>query len=227
MLNSETFEIERGRNAWPLSQRSRPHASRDYPDVPVMPETLLLVELKARERSVDLREISQLVLGDLGASLQILRRAAVESMSCLDLPIRIEDCISDLGLQTCLDVLARRILSRGMHQAAMETWRHSRRIAELCALEAMAMSSTVNQEEAYLVGLFHELGSLPRILGWDRLIMTMSDEEALGRRMAEDWRLPEFVTDYFRELSFKRGDSPWAKMVRDAHEHAPATPVSI
>ena len=48
------------------------------PAVPVMPETLLLLDLVAQEPTVDLRGMSQLVLDDMGATLQILRLAGRE-----------------------------------------------------------------------------------------------------------------------------------------------------
>ncbi len=59
---------------------------REFPDVPVLSETLLLMELKIRDRAVDLTEISHLVLSDLGAVLQIMRLAGREDGSAESRP---------------------------------------------------------------------------------------------------------------------------------------------
>ena len=63
-------------------------AAGSDPAIPIMQETLLLLDLAAQESSVDLREMSQLVLDDLGATLQILRLAGREYDNSHDRPLR-------------------------------------------------------------------------------------------------------------------------------------------
>jgi hypothetical protein len=58
------------------------------PAIPIMQETLLLLDLVVQEPSVDLREMSKLVLDDLGATLQILRLAGSEYSNSKDRPLR-------------------------------------------------------------------------------------------------------------------------------------------
>ena len=100
------------------------------PAVPVLPETLLAMELQLQQRSVDLHEVSQTVLGDLGATLAILRLAGQEHGSSEGRPARIEDCISGLGLKACLEAVASAASARGARQRAVQDlWAHSREIA--------------------------------------------------------------------------------------------------
>ena len=109
--NEKVFEIEAARNTLHF-QLHEPNLNRELdrelPDAPVMSDTLLMLELAVRERVVDLSEVTQLVLGDLGAAIQIMRLAGREGLSG-----RMENCISGLGVQACLDAVARRPIKRG------------------------------------------------------------------------------------------------------------------
>ena len=58
-----------------------------------MPETLLLMDLGALEKPVDLEEITQVVLSDPGATIQVLRLAGRERALGEEREARIEDCI--------------------------------------------------------------------------------------------------------------------------------------
>ena len=107
MLEKRVFEFGIARNAASPRSLVQLDLVRDFPDAPVLSETLLLMELKIRDRAVDLREISQLVLSDVGAVLQIMRLAGREDGSAENRPTRIEDCISGLGLQVCLEAMSR------------------------------------------------------------------------------------------------------------------------
>ncbi|HEY6489190.1 MAG: HDOD domain-containing protein [Terracidiphilus sp.] len=227
-LNERVFEVVAARSGVAGPQAGTLETLRELQDVPVLSETLLRVELMVRERSVDLREISTVVLSDLGATLQIMRLAGREDAFEDGRVPRIEDCISGLGVQACLEAIARRPLKPSTRPpAVIDTWAHARIIAENCKFLAEETSSfLVNPDEAYLVGLFHELGTLPAILGWNRSFAVPADPAVAGLRMAQAWSLPACVAEYFSELRSHAAGHRWSAVVEQAHpdaQYAPST----
>lgn len=219
MRNERVFEIGIARNALSAGQLSQFDLVRDLPDVPVMSETLLLMELMVRERTVDLGGISQLVLGDLGAALQVLRRAGREDAYADGLPARIEDCIAGLGLHACLEAMSKRTIRRSArHPEMIEAWAHARRVAENCRSLAEETAFSINPDDAYLVGLFHGIGSLPAALGWDRTVQISGGPETIGLRMAQAWALPRCIAEYFTPLRPISNANLWREIVRQAHQ---------
>jgi hypothetical protein len=221
VLEKTVFEIGGRHNALSDNRLSEHEVLRHLPDVPVLPETLLLMELKVHEPHVSLREISQLLLGDFGAALQIFRLADHEYGSAAGRPDRIEDCISDLGLQACLEAASRKTVNRGPGKGAIfDAWAHARTIGNYCSLLAEETSATIIPGEAYLTGLFHELGSLPALLGWDWMGQGASDPASMGLRMADEWALPRCVRDFFSEMHVPGSTNQWSEVVELAHQLA-------
>jgi hypothetical protein len=192
----------------------------DFPDTPVLPETLLLLELQLQEPSVDLSAMSQLILGDLGATVQILRLAGREYGHAEDRPNRMEDCIADLGLEACLEAVSARTVTRGVrHGWLQETWAHSLQVAQYCKLIAQQMSD-LNPEEAYIVGLLHSLGSLPSVLGWGWKESKIQDDYLGGFKLAKKWFLPDFLTTSLNDLHTNGCEMLWPNIMRTAHQLA-------
>jgi len=184
-----------------------------------MPETLLLLDLGAQEASVDLHAMTQIVLSDSGATIQILRLAGRERVFGEERPSRVEDCISVLGVQPCIEAVFRRPVSRAKDQPAiMIAWQHAREIAETCKLMAEELPECFGSNEAYLIGMLHELGSLPAILGWAPALAVSSDPIMAGLKMAEEWFLPQCLVDYFSDLGKCSSSRGWARIVQRAHE---------
>jgi HD-like signal output (HDOD) protein len=191
--------------------------AHDLPDVPVLPETLLRLDLESQEPSVDLREISQVVLSDLGATVQILRLSGLECDEAEFRPTRIEDCISALGLAACIEAVSAQTISRDSRfDSISETWAHSREIAHYSRLVAEDMPD-VNPDEAYMVGLLHTIGLLPQALGWYGNHNRSVDAALAGLQMARQWSLPRALTDYFRDVHLESSATPWPKIVHKAH----------
>jgi hypothetical protein len=215
------IEIGISRNAVPFGQLTPLELVRDLPDVPVLSETLLLMELKVRDRAVDLGEISQLVRGDLGAVIQIMRLAAREDASAECRPTRIEDCISGLGLLACVEAMSKQTVKRrNRPPAIVEAWTHAQVIAQYCRLLAEENRVSANPDEAFLVGLLHGIGSLPDVLGWDWTNQLFGDPELAGLKMAEAWSLPACVVGYFSELRPLPKPNRWTEIVERAHLQA-------
>jgi hypothetical protein len=207
VLNTQAFDLWTVR---PTDLRFPLQPIDDFPGVPVLPETLLRMELMSHEFSVDLQEISQLVLSDLGATVQILRFAARECPDPEDRPSRIEDCISALGVQASIRAAGQKsVLSAARQPGAMEVWAHARKVAQACQSLASVMG-TVPVEEAYLVGLTHALGSLPGLLGWP-------GRDRAASRLAECWSLPLCVQEFAAAWDRSDSDNLWVALVRSAH----------
>lgn len=195
--------------------------AEELPDIPAMPETLLAMELQLQERSVDLGEISELILDDIGATLQILRLAGREYGASEGRPARIEDCISALGLRACLRAASSAAPAKGPgHRALVELRAHSREIAHLCRLLAEEMPELATPQEAYLTGLLHEIGALPALLGWDRCDLP-ANRGLAALRMAEQWSLPSYLKAFYGHASTP--ESRLSKLVSVAHQLAAAS----
>lgn len=208
------------RNSVLRIQPSRLCASRQRFDVAVMKETLLLMELETQGFCVDLRALSKLVLSDLGATLQVLRLAGREHGNAEGRPVRVEDCIADLGVQACMDAMSAHLMPRDQRSAAVtELWRHSREIARHSQLLA-EQTVDVDPDQAYLVGLCHSIGSLPRVLGLDGKTCQEFDGVRMGLELATEWSLPGCVVGYFSDLERCGGRSAWLEIVQAAHRCA-------
>lgn len=219
MQNARILDISSGRSVVFDSGWVHIEYAHDSLEVPVLPETLLLMELEAQETCPDLREISALVMGDLGAVMQIFRRAALEYSSREDRPTRIEDCISILGVQACVETLSRATMPFSSGEV-IETWRHAKEIAELSRRISREIAVTAGPDEAYLVGLFHQLTSLPLIFGWGALGPDANAGAMTGLRMTEAWSLPRCVEEYFSEMQNPVNGQRWSTIVERSHEMA-------
>lgn len=198
----------------------------ELPVVPALPETLLLMELKIREFSVDLGEFSKLVLGDLGATLQIFRTAAREYADGGERPRRIEDCISALGLEACLRAAAVDVSSRNSCGGAMlELWVHSREVAQNCGTLAEEKGCALSPEDAYQIGLLHGIGNLPRVLGWKVRELSAEERSRAIANLVREWSLPACVKDYFAEKQYPAKPSRWDELLHLAHQRARRSPV--
>lgn len=184
------------------AQRQRPapslaavHGGALFPHAPTLLATRLQLELLLSNRStsgsVDLREAAGILLNDLGATLEIFRRAGenarcavlcggracgqaeVEGQTCTgcgSVAERLEDCLAALGTEAWLEAVNAEAVERAAPTpdgllALTRFWEHARSIAYACWLLAEG-SEEVAPEEAYLAGLFHEAAELPLLLGW-------------------------------------------------------------
>lgn len=230
---TKVLNIAEGRMGMTGSGWSQIDCCGDIPEIPVLPETLLQVELKAQEQVVSLSEISQLVLGDLGATLQIFRRAGCECAADDYKPARIEDCISILGVRGCVDAASSHAISGDTSRdRATEFWAHAKEIAENCIRASEEINSAADSNQAYLVGLFHELGTLPAVLSWEYPIIASNDGREVGLCIAERCSLPACVLDYFDTGRGQGSVHQWSEIVRRAHEmvssssiHAPVVTI--
>lgn len=220
MLNKKIVNITAIRTAVSNSRLLERYVLRQAPDVPVMAETLLRMEMILGGSSISLHEMSQAVLGDLGATLHVFCLAGGES-AVGHRPFRIEDCISNLGVEVCIDELSKRVSPpRARREATIEAWAHASSIASFCSYWVEMNLEKVSPVEAYLVGLFHELSALPALLGWDQVAWGASDAPATGLKIATHCALPACVTEYFSAKMSRGLASLWPGVVEMAHRLA-------
>ena len=220
MIRTSSSAYQTDRNSVLRIQPAQLHPSLQRFGIPVLQETLLLVELEAQEFCVDLRMFSQLVLNDLGATLQVLRLVGREYGGAECQPSRVEDCIADMGIQACLDVMSAQLIPRGERsQAIAELWNHSREIARH-AKQIVERTMDIDPDQAYLVGLCHSIGSLPAVLGGGGTKIQGGDSVHAGLELAKAWSLPHCVISYLSDVLRYGGSSSLAEMVQAAHRCA-------
>jgi len=193
-------------------------------EVPVLAETLLRLHLESQERSVDLRKVSELVLGDLGATIQVLRLANRESGGAGG-PMRIEDCIADIGIHQCLSEMSvgTALLDR-QREVTAKLWKHSKAIGTYSKLIAEQMSD-MYPEHAYLVGLLHAIRWLPAILGWRARVPLGPLGESAQLHIAKLLSLPGTVLELLSEDRPGGSRVRWSDILKMAHQLAIALPL--
>ncbi len=201
------------------------------PQMPILAATRLQLELLLLERSVDLKDMAEIILADAGATLQVLRLIGEEYPHEDDRPTRIEDCIVSLNRERWYEV----VCAAGTSHSAplLAEWKHCRRVAE-CARELARCMEAFQPEEAYLVGLLCRMGKFPRLLGWrpvgDLARVNVGDahfgeDHAVSLMLAEYWNLPTYLLSALREQApsvQQQNDSTvgWASILQTAQELA-------
>jgi hypothetical protein len=217
--NQKVYQFRPGRASSANCRIPLDDLIRQLPDVPVLSGTLLSMELIICQRSVDLAQVAQLVLSDLGATLQILRRAGCETASGEGRLERVEDCIAALGLDGCLEALEKRPVATGPRFASVYTaWNRAREVAFVSRSVAEKLSLNVTAEDAYLVGFAHGIGELPEILNWDWISQFGHDSDLAGLRIAEAWHLPHCIVEYFLDRMAGKSQTQWTMIVDFALE---------
>lgn len=220
MLNTGVIEFPTGRCILAEPRAAHSECADNLPDLPVLPETLLAMELQLQSTSVDLRAFTAAVLSDLGAILQILRMAGREYGAADDRPIRIEDCICDFGPSACFDAVASGVIARGFQRRVVaEIWTHAREIATHAKRLAEDVPGTISPDQAYIGGMLHAIGSLPATLGW-RWSEASHDRAMTALKLAERWALPSYLRDFFCEMLMGGYKPEWSEIMAEAHRLA-------
>src|ERR1700690_4220856 len=87
-------------------------------EVPVMSATVLGLEMLLHEPCIDLRMASELILSDMGATIQILRLVGTEYEFDAEHPCRMDDCIASLDAGTWFDAISARTFACDSERAA-------------------------------------------------------------------------------------------------------------
>ena len=161
------------------------------------------------------------MLSDLGAVLQIMRLAGREDgwpkTGLGGLRIASPGWGCRPALRQCR---GKPSSAETAFQPSLKPGRTPRMIAENSRFLAEEDRLPINPDDAYLIGLFHAIGSMPEILGWDCTVPAFSDPDLVGLRMAEAWSLPRCVVEYFCELRSISKTNRWTEIVKRAHHFA-------
>ena len=186
-------------------------------DIPVMSATVLGLEILLHEPCIDLRMASELVLSDVGATIQVLRLVGREYELATEHPSRMEDCLASLDSITWFEAVSARTFACDREHAAITSlWNHCRLVAQYAQLVAESLDR-ISPEEAYLVGLLHEIGAIPKVLGWPNRGLAARGSGAL---LAMEGSLPLFVLSAIRSVNDSCSSSVWKFILNAAHELA-------
>jgi hypothetical protein len=183
------------------------------PHIPTMAATSLQLELLLQESSIDLKAVSELILSDAGATLQVLRLIGVEFAQEETRPTRIEDCIASLNTEYWYE----EICTWGVSQSGplIAEWQQCRRIAE-CARELACRCEGFSPDEAYIVGLLHKIGTFPYLLGWNGAGGSLREQRILGITLAKHWNLPSYLVSAVQEHQDAIAPARWTELLQMA-----------
>jgi HDOD domain len=175
-----------------VHRRSACHRYFDgQPAIPVMPATMAQLDLLLGQAVLELDAITESILGDPGATLQLLRVTA-RSRDGADCSFsQVSDSVVHLGrmgLRRALPLLLPSAPA-GRNRAAWQLWRRAQITAELSRLLA-SRSTAVSPDQARMAGLLHEVGRLPMILGWRAGGINLEDSTAVRCAMEREWNIP-------------------------------------
>jgi hypothetical protein len=186
-------------------------------EVPVMSSTVLGLDMLLNEPYIDLRMASEIILSDVGATIQILRLIDREYGTAAERPSRMGDCIAGLDVSAWFGAIcARTFVGDREHSATTALWKHSRLVAQYAQLVAESLEG-ISPEDAYVVGLLHGIEAIPAALGWPYVRRGSQEQDILS---AMDGALPAFVLSAIRSVDDLSRSSVWRSILTEAHELA-------
>jgi HD-like signal output (HDOD) protein len=179
-------------------------------ELPALPRVAQRALAMLQDENVDYRRLSKVVQEDPAIAAKLLRVVNSTAYSRMFKTDRLEAAFARLGCRTVRSIiLAMTVKTIAMEEAGAERalgealWQQS--IVSAALLGGMSRRYDLPEEDAFLVGLLHDIGKLGllRILhGYQRTYDAkvpwaqfdrLCDEwhEPLGRRLATNWKLPD------------------------------------
>lgn len=171
----------------------------EFPSPPAQPDALLRLELSLSEHVTDLQAICNIVSGDVGLTIQLLRLAAREITESAETMVTISEIVIHVGVEKLAAVVAQ-IGALPDHLRPVELgrcerfWMHSR-LTALIAEELAGQSIGISPQHAHLAGLLFHLGDLPQFLGWPAAGSDAVHSRNRGYRIARAWGFPRALAD--------------------------------
>ncbi len=203
---------------FPAAEELQDAIHSDLPSVPALPTTVVHLEIQLQEHAIDLRTVSGLILSDLGATVQVLRKVGDLFGPAPGRPLHMEDCIVCLGKESLLRAIPAMTFARdGRHALIAASWEYARLVGEAARKIAGALPG-VDPEKAYLAGLFHDLGTIPMLLGWSSTGMDVMEFREVAQWLAREWSLPWFISAGFSDNPKSATAALWSRIVAAARE---------
>jgi len=164
------------------------------PPLPVLPATKLQLDLLVSAPACDLQLLTEVVLSDVGATLQILRTSAQLRAGSDRRSGRLDDCVLHLGRSGLRRTFTLTLPppQEPRVRAARQLWQRGQLTASLARIMA-GRFARISPEQAHLAGLLHEIGRLPALLGWRVPGLDLGDAAAVGRALLREWQLPAYL----------------------------------
>ncbi len=198
---------------------SDPSSQAAFPEVPVLPSTLLGLELLLQRPAFDLAQAARLLGTDPGAVLHLFGMVAAEFPDETGRPVRLNECMANLSPRRLLGRLAGAPLaqrSRREHTQFAGFAAHAAEIGQ--SAQAVADSLGLPREQAFLVGLLHELGCLPPVLGWRGEPWRPVSAVLCCEQLARSYGLPDALRSALDDVHRERADSVWTAVIAAAHD---------
>jgi HD-like signal output (HDOD) protein len=170
-----------------------------------MPDSVLLLQVLLSGTAVNLRSVAEVIRGDVGLTIQLLRLAASEQAIEQAGPDAIEATISGnvvhigvhklLSLVTEMELLSPDSRGRSALRDCELFWSHAK-LTALMAEELAYKSMYPDAEEAYVAGLLFHIGELPMLLGWESQFADAAPRE-VAALLAQEWQLPPVLQSIF------------------------------
>jgi HD-like signal output (HDOD) protein len=170
-----------------------------------MPDSVLLLQVLLSGTAVNLRSVAEVIRGDVGLTIQLLRLAASEQANEQATPATIDASISGnvvhigvhklLSLVTEMELLSPDSRGRSALRDCELFWSQAK-LTALMAEELAYKSMYPDAEEAYVAGLLFHIGELPKLLGWEGQFANAAPRE-IAALLAQEWQLPPVLQGIF------------------------------
>jgi len=182
-----------------------------------MSGTILGLEMVIQRSSIDISMATEIVSSDIGACIHLLRWAGRQYGFRQGGPTRISECVSIMDPELFLEILsARTFVSDAAHCGWIVVQERCQRVAKFARLIAESIIG-VSPDDAYLVGLLHDKGSVGNVLGWWQ---DPAADKSCGEILAAEGSLPQSTSEAFAKLKENDPTSTWDLILNGAHELA-------
>jgi HD-like signal output (HDOD) protein len=207
-------------------------------DLPTLPPTSLAALDLANRASVDVRQLVEAIERDPLITSELLRMANSALYATQNQASSLNQAVMRIGIKSVRNVVFRAAMksslgsAKRLNEYAEEVWRQAQSVAAVA--RAIGAQAGVEREQAYLIGLLHDLGKIALLGMLQREMKDLGQltpaligrsfhtfHERAGRAMALAWKLPEEIVsvagahhDYARNADHPRE----AALAKLAHE---------
>jgi len=165
--------------------------------VPAMADAAVLLQVLLSCPAVNLNSLTEIIRGDLGLTIQLLRLVSLADDSALD-DVSIPGIVVHVGvgglsyLAGQIELLSGYRRGKASLRECEQFWGHARLTALMA--EELAYKAGCDADQAYVAGLLFHIGELPSLLGWE-WELTGADCHEVTEVLAKMWRLPSSLRE--------------------------------
>lgn len=199
--------------------------------IPPCPSVVLALQGEAAKADADFRHLARLIGGDVGLAAAVLKLANAPFFGLSGKVLSIQQALTVLGLRNLLKIVYTITLQQGLGQGGkvrMERFWDRSAYKPIAVVTLARRLSQVSADDAYVFGLFHDMGIAALLQQLDGYRETLSRANAssqpftrieddkhrvnhamAGARLAREWMLPNDVCwAIFYHHNFKLFDQP-------------------